>query len=255
MEAWKGILDASIWVGYAWADEPRNRAAVVATGYDLEAVAAGAEKLARPFWHVHAEFDLVAPTGTLDECLEAALGADKRPYFISDSDYYPTAGGAGDVTWTVQQVLSQPEFRQSGLTVVYASMPTGREAMRAVGEAGVGKNVTVMAGDEGNDVHAGPVTLSGKVHPIKDGDPHALMESVVQVGSVFVILTEPRKPDHLERDFTDLKINIRGGDADVLMVKIGYLEPELYDLAADGMRALAPGGVDQHLERLGHKTY
>jgi len=32
VEARDGVLDAAIWVGYAWADEPRNQAAVVATG-------------------------------------------------------------------------------------------------------------------------------------------------------------------------------------------------------------------------------
>jgi microcystin degradation protein MlrC len=28
----KGVLDAAIWIGYAWADEPRNHAVVVVTG-------------------------------------------------------------------------------------------------------------------------------------------------------------------------------------------------------------------------------
>ena len=37
------------------------------------------------------------------------------------------------------------------------------------------------------------------------------------------------------------------------MVKIGYLEPELFDMAADWMLALTPGGVDQDLARLGHR--
>ena len=34
------------------------------------------------------------------------------------------------------------------------------------------------------------------------------------------------------------------------MVKIGYLEPELYAMRADWILALTPGGVDQNLERL-----
>ena len=38
-----------------------------------------------------------------------------------------------------------------------------------------------------------------------------------------------------------------------MVVKIGYLEPELYDLAEDWMLALTLGGVDQDLRRLGHK--
>lgn len=40
--------------------------------------------------------------------------------------------------------------------------------------------------------------------------------------------------------------------ADIVMVKIGYLEPELYEMAADWRLALTPGGVDQDLKRLGH---
>ena len=38
-----------------------------------------------------------------------------------------------------------------------------------------------------------------------------------------------------------------------MVVKIGYLEPELFDMAADWMLALTPGGVDQDLARLGHR--
>ena len=37
-----------------------------------------------------------------------------------------------------------------------------------------------------------------------------------------------------------------------MIVKIGYLEPELYNLAKDWLLALTPGGVDQDLLRLGH---
>ena len=36
-------------------------------------------------------------------------------------------------------------------------------------------------------------------------------------------------------------------------MKIGYLVPELYDMRADWIMALTPGGVDQDLERLGYK--
>jgi len=37
------------------------------------------------------------------------------------------------------------------------------------------------------------------------------------------------------------------------VVKIGYLEPELYAMKNGWMLALTPGGVDQNLERLGYK--
>jgi microcystin degradation protein MlrC len=37
------------------------------------------------------------------------------------------------------------------------------------------------------------------------------------------------------------------------VVKIGHLVPELYDMRADWIMALTPGGVDQDMERLGHR--
>jgi microcystin degradation protein MlrC len=37
------------------------------------------------------------------------------------------------------------------------------------------------------------------------------------------------------------------------VVKIGYLEPELYAMRADWLLALTPGGVDQDIEHLPYK--
>ncbi|KAI1825304.1 MlrC domain-containing protein [Xylaria intraflava] len=251
VEATEGVIDAAIWVGYAWADEPRNRAVVVVTGWDKEAVSKGAEKLARTFWDSHKDFKFVAPTGTFAECLDVALQSDKRPYFISDSGDNPTAGGSGDVTWGLTQLLARPEFKdESGPKVIYASVP-GPAAVEKAVEAGVGAVITVTAGAEVDDIHAGPLTMTGKVHSIRHGDRHAVIEVVLQVGSVYAILTKLRKPYHLEQDFTAL--DLRPRTADIVIVKIGYLEPELYDMAKDWMLGLTPGGVDQDLARLGHK--
>ncbi|WP_144715287.1 M81 family metallopeptidase [Curtobacterium pusillum] len=251
VEQTDGVLDAAIWVGYAWADQPRDRAVTVVTGWDTDAVTAGAERLARAFWDVREDFEFVAPTGTFDECLAAALAPGAaRPYFISDSGDNPTAGGSGDMTWGLTQVLANPAFAAAdGPTVIYASVP-GAEAVAAAVEAGVGATVTVTAGATVDAVHAGPVTMTGRVHAIKHGDRDAETEVVLQVGSVFAILTKLRKPYHHEHDFTDLDLAPR--EADVVIVKIGYLEPELFDMSADWMLALTPGGVDQDLERLGH---
>lgn len=251
VEATPGVLDAAIWVGYAWADQPRDRAVTVVTGWERDAVAAGAERLARAFWDVREDFAFVAPTGSFDECLAAALAPGAaRPYFVSDSGDNPTAGGSGDMTWGLTQVLATPAFRApDGPTVIYASVP-GPAAVATAVEAGVGATVTVTAGAEVDAIHAGPITMTGRVHAVKHGDRDAETEVVLQVGSVFAILTKLRKPYHHEHDFTDLDLDPRG--ADVVIVKIGYLEPELFDMAADWMLALTPGGVDQDLERLGH---
>lgn len=251
VETTEGVIDAAIWVGYPWADEPRNRAVVVTTGWDAAAVSNGAEKLAKTFWAARKDFKFAAPTGSFKECLDAALAKGVRhPYFISDSGDNPTAGGSGDVSWGLTQLLARPEFQHpSGPTVIYASVP-GPEATRIAVEAGVGATVTVTAGAEIDNLHAGPITFTGVVHSLKHGDRDAVIEVVIQVGSVFAILTKLRKPYHHESDFTEL--NLKPRSADIVIVKIGYLEPELYDMAADWMLGLTPGGVDQDIEKLGH---
>jgi microcystin degradation protein MlrC len=247
----EGVVDAGIWIGYAWADEPRNQGVVMVTGDDREAVVGGAEHLAHSFWEVRSQFDFVAPTAPLHECLDKALASGVRPFMISDMGDNPTAGGAGDVTWTLHEILARPEFQQTGgPSLIYASIP-GPELVALAVEAGTGARVEGYAGAIVDNRFAPPVKLAGTVEAIRHGDPHAETEVVVKVGSVSVIVTKKRKPYHYEADFAQLGLSPR--DTDVVVVKIGYLVPELYDMRAGWIMALTPGGVDQDLERLGYK--
>ncbi|MDN5211864.1 M81 family metallopeptidase [Fulvivirgaceae bacterium BMA12] len=247
----KGIIDAAIWVGYAWADEPRNHAVVMVTGDDKEQVTTAAEDLANSFWEVRSEFEFVAPTASLEESLDQAIASEKRPFMISDMGDNPTAGGAGDVTWTLTEILARPEFKSAnGPSLIYASIP-GPEFVEEAVKVGVGGKIEAYAGAAIDDRFAPPVKLSGTIEAIEHGDVHAETEVVVKVGSAHVIVTKKRKPYHKEADFTRLGLAPR--ETDIVVVKIGYLVPELYDMRADWIMALTPGGVDQDLERLGYK--
>jgi len=247
----EGVIDAAIWVGYAWADEPRNHAVVMATGDDKDQVTSTAEDLARYFWNVRNDFVFVAPTASLDESLDKAIASDQQPFIISDTGDNPTAGGAGDVTWTLTEILNRPEFKNpDGPSLIYASIPGPDFVQKAV-EAGLGSKIEGTAGAMIDDRFAPPVKLSGTIKAIEHGDQHAETEVVVQVGSVSVIVTKKRKPYHYEADFTRLGLNPR--ETDIVVVKIGYLVPELYNMRGDWIMALTPGGVDQDLERLDYK--
>lgn len=249
--AQEGIIDAAIWVGYAWADEPRNHAVVMVTGDDKEKVSKTAEKLAKSFWDARDKFVFVAPTADLKTSLDKAIASDKHPFFISDSGDNPTAGGAGDVTWTLTEILKRPEFKsENGPSLIYASIP-GPEFVKSAIAAGVGGKVDTYAGAKVDARFAPPIRLAGTIESIEYGDRNAEVEVVVKVGSVHVIVTQKRKPYHKEADFTRLGLKPRSSD--IVVVKIGYLEPELYNMRADWLLALTPGGVDQNLERLGYK--
>ena len=247
----QGIVDAAIWVGYAWADEPRNRAVVMVTGDDMKEVKRSAETLAESFWNVRQQFEFVAPVAPLDSCLEMAIQSRKKPFIISDMGDNPTAGGAGDVTWTLKQILDNKAFKkQKGPTLIYASIPSPKFIEKAI-EIGIGGHIDTFAGADIDDRYEGPIKLKGKIETIRHGDKDAETEVVVSVGSVKVIVTKKRKPYHYESDFTNLFLNPR--EADIVVVKIGYLVPDLYNMRGDWIMALTPGGVDQDLHRLPYK--
>lgn len=258
-EARDGVIDSSIWVGYAWADEARCQAVVVTTGDDIEAVRAETERLGRLYWDARDDFAFVADALPLAESIDAALASnaasDARPYVISDSGDNPTAGGAGDVSWTLGQLLARAEFTGGDVVVVHASVFDAAAVAQAVA-AGVGSTVSLEVGGRVDGGPSGPVAITGEVFSITDGDPDAGTQVVVKAGGVHAIITERRKPFHHISDFTQLGIDPHA--CDIVFVKIGYLEPELYALttgASEGERwklALTPGGVDQDLLRLGH---
>ncbi len=245
------MIDASIWMSYPWADEPRNHGVVVAYGDDKEAVGKAAEQLAAHFWNVREEFDFVAPTTTWDRALEQALASNVQPFIISDMGDNPTAGGAGDVTWTVTEVLNHPAFKKAdSKSVIYASIP-GKDFVAKAVELGVGAQIDATAGAEVDDRFAPPVRINGTITAIEHSDNSDQTEVVVKVGNVSVIVTKNRMAYHYENAFTRLGLNPR--ETDILIVKIGYLVPELYDMRADWVMALTPGGVDQDLLRLGYE--
>jgi microcystin degradation protein MlrC len=246
-----GIVDAAIWIGYAWADEPRNHAVVMVTGDNKEAVIKGAEQLAESFWKDRFDFAFVAPTAPFSKCLDSALKSDHHPFFISDMGDNPTAGGAGDVSWTLREILNRPEFKsEKGPSLIYASIP-GPDLIKNAIKAGVGHGVEGFAGAMVDARYAPPLNIQGVVESIEYGDKDAETEAVVRVGSVHIIVTQKRKPYHREIDFTRLGLNPR--KTDIVIVKIGYLQPELYAMRSGWLMALTPGGVDQDLERLPYK--
>ncbi|MDD4697454.1 MAG: M81 family metallopeptidase, partial [Fermentimonas sp.] len=162
------VIDASIWMSYPWADEPRNHGVVVAYGDDKEAVAKAAERLAQHFWDVREEFEFVAPTTYFDDAMNLALSSDKKPFIISDMGDNPTAGGAGDVTWTLHEIFKRPELKASnGKKLIYASIP-GPELIKKALEVGIGGHIDEVAGAEVDDRFAPPIRLQGEITAIKE---------------------------------------------------------------------------------------
>ncbi|MEV0597776.1 M81 family metallopeptidase [Streptomyces sp. NPDC050315] len=251
VEALDGIVDAAVWVGYAWADEPRCRAAVVVTGDDPDLAVDQARSLAQHYWDVRRDFVFVGPTDDADGCIRRAVASPARPFLISDSGDNPTAGGAGDLAYVLGRLLAHKDLASGRVTALHPGI-TDPAAVAACFAAGVGAAVTLSVGGRfsaGTGPHAAPYELTGTVTALEEpSEGRSGRRAVVTRGGVTVVLTERRTPFHTRADFGVLDPTAY----DLVVVKIGYLEPELYDMAADWLLALTPGGVDQDLLRLGH---
>ena len=243
-----GVIDAAVWIGYAWADEPRCSAAVVVTGTDDNAVVREARSLAESYWNARNDFTFSVPAGDADWCIATGLAASARPFFISDSGDNPTAGGAGDVTSMLGRLLANPELASGRATAIWASLVDPDAVARSMG-AGEGADVNLAVGGALGSRHAG-LALRGTVVRVHRGDPVGGDIVVIASGGVRAVLTARRKPYHFVRDLQALGLD--PARHDLTVVKIGYLVPDLFAAAKGWVLALTPGGVDQDIVRLGH---
>lgn len=259
LEALPGILDAAFWIGFAWADQPRCKAAVVVTG-DLPAEEINDLTLAwaQEIWDARDEFEFVAPVDTMENCLKWAETA-QRPTFISDSGDNPGAGGGNDVTYALHHLLQWEPTMSGRLHTICVSLHDATSVELAE-KTGVGKVTDFLVGGKIDSRWPGPQALRAKVTNIAEdamGGTSAVLRVMRTVDGVDhetgldVVVTKNRNQFADMERFTT--VGLRPQDADVVVVKIGYLEPDLYDMHRDWKMALTPGGVDQDLLRLGHK--
>ena len=100
------VLDASLLVGYTWADQARSQAAAVALGWDEAATWSAARALAGAYWDARHDFDFGVPVEEVDDCIRMALAAEASTVFLSDSGDNITAGAAGDCPCLLGRLLA-----------------------------------------------------------------------------------------------------------------------------------------------------
>lgn len=234
-----GVLDASLLVGYMWADEARASATAIVTGTDRETITREASRIAQRYWEVRADFNFGSRAGSIDECITWALEAREPCVFISDSGDNPTAGGAGDVPLFLERLLAYNV--ESAVVASIADM----EAVAMCQSAGVGAEVDLSLGGKLDYRTSKPLPVRGRGLHIT---PSQNTEVVVQIGGVKAIITQRRRPYHFIADFQ--RLGVEPLEHKIVVVKIGYLEPDLKRAAPLALLALSPGAVDQAIERL-----
>jgi len=242
MNAEPGVLDASLLVGYVWADEPRATASAVLTGAKPDLLKKDALSLAQQYWDARKEFQFKVPTGSLADCIERAKRLDTKPVVISDSGDNPTAGGDGDRADVLAELLRQ--HVQNAVIAGIADPP----ATEACYRAGVGSSLHLKIGGALDPQASKPVEVMAKVALLLSTDNSRERQAVVEVRGLSVVLTARRRPFHEIRDFTVLGLDPTRFK--IVVVKAGYLVPEIAKIANPNLMALTDGAVSQDIEHL-----
>ena len=239
-----GIWDASFQVGYVWADEPRATACAVITGTDRAAMAEAARHLAQDYWNIREGFVFGTKVGSIEECVAWAMASGTGPAVLAESGDNPTGGGVGDRAEVLAELIAR-----NAQGVIFAGI-ADRAATDAAYAAGEGKSLPLRIGAS-LDTSSKPVEAPAEVRFLLETDKDLLREAVVRIGGIDLVLTARRRPFHNMVDFTRLGLDPRS--AKIVVVKSGYLSPDLGPIANPSLMALSPGVVDQFVERLERK--
>ncbi len=242
-----GILDVSMLVGYVWADEPRSTAAIVVTGTSPDAQRKIATNLAQQYWDARADFKFGTETCTIDECVQRAMAAKTQPAILADSGDNPTGGGNSDQATVLESLL-----RQKVGNVVFAGI-TDRPATEACYQAGAGARIALSIGGTLDPKASRPVKAEAVVKFLLPEANAARREAVVQIQGVTLVLTAYRRPYHDIADFTRLGLDPKSFK--IVVVKSGYLSPELAPIANPSLMALSDGAINQDIVHLPANRY
>jgi microcystin degradation protein MlrC len=252
-----GVLDANMWVGYAWADEPRNAAAVLVTGFDADAAVACAHELAAAYWNARERFAITSDHhGSFDDAVDFVLAGGERPVFVSDSGDNYTGGADGDVTVALHTLLARAHEFDAGTRVLVAGLydPTSVSRAARLGEGGV---LYTGIGAWLSDVYAPPVNGPWQIVRLIEGlYGEGIVAALLRQGAVDVtvqlrraVFTTPTDAAYHPRQISG-QAYLDPSPYAMVVVKNGYLFPGQVEAAGSEFMALTPGGTDLDFDRL-----
>ncbi len=239
-----GIIDAAIWMGFPWADQARCHAAIVVTGTDQAAVKQQALKLAQKFWSLRDQFSFVGPTADSEIAVEQALQAPIKPFFISDTGDNPGAGGAGDMNLLLKDFLALNRNKPIAKKILFASI-FDTETVERLYQCQINEKVTIQLGGKIDQSFGGAATLKVSIEHFFTDDVAGKC-ALVKHDNLYVIVTENRYQYGSKQAFQTAGI-AAFDDFDIIVVKMGYLEPDLSAVAKGWVMALTPGAVNQDI--------
>ncbi|MDB9933444.1 M81 family metallopeptidase [Candidatus Thioglobus sp.] len=224
------ILDCNLMIGYVWADTKRATASSIVTCTDEKSGAIICKSIANLYWDNRKKLNYGMKSGDIHSALEFC-----QDHFsiIADSGDNPTAGGVGDRADILKVILEA----NSKETLI----------------AGIASKSAYDELKKGNEFTIGGTFGGGGPSLILTADSVYFHNqcAIVKVNKTTIVVTKLRRPFHKLKDFNDLKINLRSFQ--LLIVKSGYLSPDLENLSVPSFMVLSDGAVNQDLSSISNK--
>jgi microcystin degradation protein MlrC len=247
----EGLIDVSIFAGYCWADLPRSamRVFVVAKDKKYGTIAKNeAIRLAKQIWDSRKKLELDVPSGSINDMILKSEEYPGKTVFISDSGDNTTAGAPGDNT----QVLDALLIHKSKNTLIAGIVDP--EALKECIYKGIGKTISLNLGGKVDSIFGKPLKINAKVLFIS---PDSVMNTdrgvvVVETEGVKTVILKTRRSFVEVKDFKEAGLNPL--DYKIVVVKLGYLFPELRDMAPVHLMALTSGFCNLDMRALPFKN-
>ena len=239
-----GMMSVQVFNGQPWIDEPYMGPNMIVTHEsDTEVAAKCAEALARKFYEVRHDFKFLIEAVEPMEAIRRAMEAKERQVFLSDSGDNTTAGAAGDNAYMINRI------REAGAGNVLIAGIADEAACDACYRAQIGDTLTLTVGGS-LDPNSEKATITGRL--IHRGDilsytgGNAGPSATLECGDMTVVITKNRAS--LCRPEIFRSINLDYSTYKIVVVKLGYLFPELAAEAERAILAFTPGSSTERLE-------
>lgn len=245
-----GMLSVQVFNGQPWIDEPYMGPSIVVTHEsDTEIAKHYAKLLADKFYEVRHEFQFLIEAVEPEVAIQRAMEAKEKQVFLSDSGDNTTAGAAGDNAYMLNRL------QKAGAKNVLLAGIADEAACNACYQANIGDVLTLKVGGS-LDKNSEIATITGKL--IHRGDMvsytggNAGPSATLDCGDMTVVVTRNRaamcRPhifESIDLDYSPFKI---------VVVKLGYLFPELAAKAERAILAFTPGSSTERLEDMHMKN-
>lgn len=223
----QGIIDSNLMVGYVWADTQRAAASAVVTCSNNSAGTEVCQIIANLYWDSRQQLKFDMQSGDISATIHSL---PKNFSIIADSGDNPTAGGVGDRADVLEAVLSKK--------------------IEHVLFAGIASESAYNELQKGNKFNIGGSFGGGGPNLELNADEVYFEEqcAIARVQNITIVVSKRRRPFHYLSDFNHLRLKLQ--DYRLLVVKSGYLSPELQGLSCLSFMVLSNGAVNQDLKNI-----